>query len=105
MRESLKPGGLNSPSQTSDEDMLLQDIEQLEEQFITKAQMKELLFQINYLPFLLHQSKYNIDSNIMVDGQRINKGSNLKEEVEAAKWLLDAMWSLLNFEKQDKIQR
>ena len=70
-------------NQSSEEEELTQEqIASLSDDYLLdKDQMMQLLFQINYLPFLKNQSKYNVDSKIYVEGQKINKGSNFKEEI------------------------
>lgn len=72
---------------------------------ITKIQMKQLLFEINYLPFLKNQQKYNVDSKILLEGQRTGQGSNFKEEIQYAITFVDQLWLFLNIENAERIRR
>ena len=72
---------------------------------ITKLEMRELLFEINYLPFLKNQQKYNVDSKILLENHKAGHGSNFKEEVQLALVLVDQLWLLLNIEDAERIRR
>ena len=72
---------------------------------ITKIQMRQLLFEINYLPFLKNQEKYNVDSKILLEGQRTGQGSNFKEEIQFALIFVDQLWLFLNIENAERIRR
>ena len=69
-----------------------------DEHLLDKNQMMRLLFEINYLPFLKNQQKYNVDSKVFLEGQKASKGSNFKEEIQIAQTLLDQFWLLMNFQ-------
>ena len=72
---------------------------------ITKIQMRQLLFEINYLPFLKNQQKYNVDSKILLEGQRTGQGSNFKEEIQYCLIFVDQLWLFLNIENVERIRR
>ena len=71
LNKKINQDFLDDNRETSEEDDYLQLKGQGEsgEDFfkISKDQMQQLLFQINYLPFLKNQDKYNVESKVILE--------------------------------------
>lgn len=109
LNKKINQDFLDDNRETSEEDDYLQLKGQGEsgEDFfkISKDQMQQLLFQINYLPFLKNQDKYNVESKVILESQKAGHGSNFKDEIRQAHTFVNYFWQFLNPKNTEKIRR